>query len=86
MVLLITDLSGYSRGVKLIFTEGHFYIMAAIKGPVETKTVQMLLLLNILLNNCLYLSYKYCMCICIDVKIYVIALCYFNINPFNLSG
>ncbi len=26
----------YVRGVKLIFTEGHFNIMAAIKGPVVT--------------------------------------------------
>ncbi len=50
------------------------------------KTVQTLPLLNILLNNCLfilllatYLSDKYCICICIDVKIYVfITLCYFN--------
>ncbi len=64
------------KGVKLNFTVGHFNIMAAIKGPCET--VQMLLLLN-----CLYLRYKYYICMCIDVKIYVIALCYLNINPFK---
>ncbi len=34
----------FRRGVKLIFTEGHFNIMAAIKGPVVT--VQMYYSLN----------------------------------------
>jgi len=27
------------RGVKLIFTEGHIRLMAALKGPVVTNTV-----------------------------------------------
>jgi len=35
----LTRTMPYNRGVKLIFTEGHIRLMAALKGPVVTNTV-----------------------------------------------
>ncbi len=45
------------QGCKTHFTEGHFNIMAAIKGPVVTVRLYKpyLPLLNMLLNNCLFI-------------------------------